>query len=61
MNKRTEMIHVMLERNLNSYANALWRFRSDNYPAGYVKYLKQLRDNPKSTISWLDDLIEEVK
>lgn len=61
MNKHTEMLHVMLERNLSSYANALWRFRSDNYPVGYVKYLKQLRGNLKSTISWLDDLIEEVK
>ena len=60
MIKRTEMLHVMLERNLFSYANCLWRFRSDGYPAGYVKYLKQLRKNLKATIDWLDDLIEEV-
>ncbi len=61
MNKHTEMLHVMLERNLNSYANALWRFRSDNYPAGYVKYLKELRQNLKATIEWLDTLIKEVQ
>lgn len=61
MNKHTEMLHVMLKRNLNSYANALWRFRSDNYPTGYLKYLKELRQNLKATIKWLDDLIEEVK
>lgn len=61
MNKRTEMIHVMLERNLSSYANALWRFRSDNYPTGYVKYLKELRQNLKATIEWLDTLIKEVQ
>ena len=61
MNKHTEMLHVMLERNLNSYVNALWRFRSDNYPVGYVKYLKELRQNLKATIEWLDTLIKEVQ
>lgn len=60
MTKRTEMLHVTLERNLISYGNSLWRFRSDGYPAGYVKYLKQLRKNLKATIGWLDDLIKEV-
>ena len=60
MNKRTEMLHVTLERNLISYGNSLWRLRSDGYPTGYVKYLKQLRKNLKATIGWLDDLIKEV-
>lgn len=61
MNKHTEMLHVMLERNLNSYANAMWRFRSDNFPDGYVKYLKTLRRNLKKTIEYLDKLIKEVQ
>lgn len=59
MNKRAEMIHIMLERNLISYGNNLWRLRSDGYPANYVKYLKQLRNYLKATIDWLDELIKE--
>ena len=61
MNKHAEMAHIMLERNLNSYANALWRFRSDNFPDGYVKYLKELSRNLKKTIEYLGALIKEVQ
>ena len=53
------MMHVMVERNLVSYGNAMWRFRSDNFPDGYVKYLKTLRRNLKKTIEYLDELIKE--
>ena len=55
------MMHVMIERNLASYGNAMWRFRSDNFPDGYVKYLKTLRRNLKKTIEYLDELIKEVQ
>ena len=48
MNKHAEMVHIMLEGNLNSYANALWRFRSDNFP-------------DKKTIEYLDKLSKEVQ
>lgn len=61
MTKRAEMLHVMLERNLFSYANVLWIYRRDNFQDGYVKDLKRLRKNLEATINWLDDLIEEVK
>ena len=61
MTKRAEMLHVMLERNLRSYADMLWIYRRDNFQDGYLKDLKKLRKNLKATIDWLDDLIEEVK
>jgi hypothetical protein len=61
MNEHTKMMHVMIERNLVSYGNAMWRFRSDNFPDGYVKYLKTLRRNLKKTIEYLDELIKEVQ
>lgn len=61
MNEHTKMMHVMIERNLVSYGNALWRLRSDGYPANYVKYLKELRRNLKKTIEYLDTLIKEVQ
>ncbi|WP_165844405.1 hypothetical protein [Limosilactobacillus fermentum] len=60
MTKRAEMLHVMLERNLFSYANVLWIYRRDNFQDGYVKDLKRLRKNLEATIDWLDDLIKEV-
>lgn len=61
MTKRAEMLHVMLERNLFSYANVLWTYRRDNFQDGYVKDLKRLRKNLEATIDWLDDLIKEAK
>ena len=61
MNEHTKMMHVMVERNLVSYGNAMWRFRSDNFPDGYVKYLKELRQNLKATIEWLDTLTKEAQ
>lgn len=61
MNEHTKMMHIMVERNLVSYGNAMWRFRSDNFPDGYVKYLKELRRNLKKTIEYLDELIKEVQ
>ena len=61
MNEHTKMMHIMVERNLVSYGNAMWRFRSDNFPDGYVQYLKTLRRNLKKTIEYLDKLIKEVQ
>lgn len=61
MNEHTKMMHTTLQRNLNSYSNALWRFRCDGFPEGYVKYLKELRRNLKKAIEYLDALIKEVQ
>ena len=60
MNEHTKMMHTTLQRNLNSYSNALWRLGCDGFPDGYVKYLKELRRNLKKAIEYLDELIKEV-
>ena len=61
MDRHKEMEHVLVERNLRAYADAMWELRKNNYSDHYVMRLTKLRECLAKTVGYMDDLIKEVK
>lgn len=60
-NNRQEMLHRLVEGNLSAYSNLMFNLRRQNYPQSYGESLIELKDNLRTTIEFLDDLIKEAK
>ena len=58
---RQEMLHRLVESNLSAYSNLMFNLRRQNYPQSYGESLTELKDNLRTTIEFLDDLIKEAK
>lgn len=61
MDRHKEMEHVLIERNLNAYGQAMWDLRRNHYGKYYLMRLKKLRECVAKTVGYMDDLIKEVK
>ena len=60
-NNRQEMLHRLVESNLSAYSNLMFNLRRQNYPQSYGESLTELKDNLRTTIEFLDDLIKDAK
>lgn len=55
------MLHRLVESNLSAYSNLMFNLRRQNYPQSYGESLTELKDNLRTTIEFLDDLIKEAE